>query len=124
MYVSGVIIDFQVLTMVIVAIRRKYLKACARKHCWCEEVDLIQEEMCRVLHFLDWRGQWWHECAKWIECNDDGVSEGLQAYALHQSDLHLHLLISFKKNWDQPANKAARAAVQVDINLEETFVAN
>ena len=80
--------------------------------------------MRRVLHFLDWRVQWWHEHAKSIECNDDGVSEGLQVYALRQSDLHLHLLISFKKNWDQPANKAARAAVQVDINLEETFVAN
>lgn len=41
MYMSGVIIDFQVLTMVIVAIHCKYLKACARKHRWCEEVDLI-----------------------------------------------------------------------------------
>lgn len=80
--------------------------------------------MHRVLHFLDWRVQWKHKRAKWIECNNDGVSKGLQAYALCQLDLHLHLLISFKKNWDQPANKAARAAVQVDINLEETFVAN
>lgn len=120
---SSFIITFWVLTMVIIAIRREYLKARARKLRWCEEVDLIREEMRRVLRFLDWRVQWWHERAEWIECNDDGVSEGLQAYALRQSDLHLRLLISFKKNWDQPANMAARAAAQVDINLEETFFA-
>ncbi|KAJ6558955.1 hypothetical protein B0H10DRAFT_2240660 [Mycena sp. CBHHK59/15] len=26
---------------------------------WGEEVDLLEEEMCRVQHFLLWRSDWW-----------------------------------------------------------------
>ena len=67
--------------------------------------------------------QWWLDHANQIECVDDVVSGGSQAYALHQADFHLHLLVSFKKTWDQPTIKAARVAVQVDVPLGETFIA-
>lgn len=117
---------FQLFTLLTTtpAIRREYLKARASKLRWSEEVDLLREEMRRVLRFLDWKVQWWHERAKWIECTDDAVSEGLQAYALRQADFLLHLLLSFTKTWEQPKVKAARAAAQVDIRLGETFIAN
>lgn len=47
-----------ILLIFLLAVRREYLKARARKHRWTEEVMLLSEEMRRVLRFLESRSRW------------------------------------------------------------------
>lgn len=108
----------------LLAIRREYLKACARKPRWNEEVELLREEMRRVVHFLKWQVRWWQERTSLGEPEDDAVREGLHAYVLRQADLHSRLLTSFQKTWEQNKVQAAREAADIDLHLAETFVAN
>jgi hypothetical protein len=37
----------------------EWSKSQAQKQCWEEEVIIIQEEMCRVIKYHEWRAQWW-----------------------------------------------------------------
>ncbi|KIK34019.1 hypothetical protein CY34DRAFT_18005 [Suillus luteus UH-Slu-Lm8-n1] len=39
----------------------EWCKSRARAMCWEEEVELLQEEMQRVLQFFDWQANWWDE---------------------------------------------------------------
>ncbi|KAG1840416.1 hypothetical protein C8R48DRAFT_781763 [Suillus tomentosus] len=39
----------------------KWCKACAYAARWSKEVELLAEEMIRVLAFLEWQGCWWHQ---------------------------------------------------------------
>ncbi|KAG1888680.1 hypothetical protein F4604DRAFT_1877221 [Suillus subluteus] len=56
-------------------VRIEWCKSCARALRWLEEVELLREEMCRVLQFFAWQGAWWEgqgngcigECATDIE---------------------------------------------------------
>ncbi|KAJ7099018.1 hypothetical protein C8R44DRAFT_593419, partial [Mycena epipterygia] len=40
-------------------LRVEWAKTRARAHRWTEEVDLLEEEMRRILVFLEWRAGWW-----------------------------------------------------------------
>ncbi|KAJ7822085.1 hypothetical protein B0H14DRAFT_3471004 [Mycena olivaceomarginata] len=46
------------------SIRVEWCRARARKTRWCEEVMLLQEEMRRVLRYLDWEAGWWRESGR------------------------------------------------------------
>lgn len=87
-------------------------------------MELIREEMRRVLRFLNWRIRWWHKHAEWSERADEAVSAGLGAYAVRQAAFYLRVLTSFKQTWDQPRVKAAREAAGVDSQLADTFMAH
>ncbi|KAJ7249573.1 hypothetical protein C8J57DRAFT_1079532, partial [Mycena rebaudengoi] len=41
------------------ALRIEWAKAHTRSLRWLEEVDLLEEEMRRIVQFLSWRGSWW-----------------------------------------------------------------
>ncbi|KAJ7882560.1 hypothetical protein B0H14DRAFT_2565252 [Mycena olivaceomarginata] len=58
---------------VITAVRIAWAKTRARAMCWTEEVDLLEEEMRRIVEFLQWRSGWWKE-----RVNIRGLSEGPQ----------------------------------------------
>ncbi|KAG0693725.1 hypothetical protein DFH29DRAFT_985427 [Suillus ampliporus] len=45
------------------AMRVEWCKARTCANRWAEEVDLVQEEMWRVLAYFDWQGRWWDERA-------------------------------------------------------------
>ena len=83
---------------------------------------MFHKEMHRVLHFVNWRIHWWHHYASEMEWDNNAVREGLGAYPVHQADFHLHLFISFKQAWDQPAVKAASDAAREDMQLAGTFM--
>jgi len=82
-----------------------------------EEVELLYEEMCQVLTFLEWDGNWWKECAFCApqRVNDTShpstspenkgpLEEGLRAYTLCQASVQWHLFAAFMKQWhDIPA---------------------
>jgi hypothetical protein len=66
---------------------------------WSEEVELLEEEMRRVLRFLQWHATWWKEQAHRRACEKEADSEGLQAYALRQADLRESLRERFILLW-------------------------
>ncbi|KAJ7824840.1 hypothetical protein B0H13DRAFT_1449392, partial [Mycena leptocephala] len=73
----------------------------ARAWRWTEEVDLLEEEMRRVLEFLKWRAGWWMTLVdQRPEVVEDVVlQEGFTAYARRQSQLQLDLRSRFQENW-------------------------
>ncbi|KAF7983646.1 hypothetical protein HWV62_20596 [Athelia sp. TMB] len=107
------------------SVRREYLKARARKHRWTEEVQLLIEEMRRVLRYLNWRADWWRKReTSWDDMGDD-VSDGLSAYAARQADLCEAIAAHFQEKWDETEVNAVRVAVAAATQLEgleDTFL--
>ncbi|KAG2129417.1 uncharacterized protein EDB93DRAFT_1095474, partial [Suillus bovinus] len=76
---------------------------------WGEEVELLQEEMRRILAFLRW------EAGCWERRREDAVpanaehEDGCVAYAKRQADLRRNLASSFEARWAETL-----ALVEVD----------
>lgn len=103
----------------LVAVRREYLKARARKHRWTEEVMHLSEEMRRVLRYLEWRSWWWqHRQMQW-EGLDAEVADGLRAYALRQAAICDATAYHFKGMWAQGGAAVAADALE---GLEDTIM--
>ena len=82
---------------------------------YTEEVELLLEEMRRVLAFLKWDRDQWNKCALHIRQRADGATqfpttlpphgktavfaEGLKAYALCQASVRQHLFNMFAQQW-------------------------
>ncbi|KAG2060031.1 hypothetical protein BDR06DRAFT_979706 [Suillus hirtellus] len=75
-----------------------------RAHHWEEEVQLLCEEMCHVIAFLDWHAGWW----------DTQAREGALAYAQRQANLHRKMAVHFKSMW--AANSSWQAPLAVDLH--------
>lgn len=81
------------------AVRIEWAKVRARCHRWREEVDLLEEEMARVLRFFLWRSGWWTEQVD----QKDSVGpqlEGETAYARRQAAVQSTLAERFAKEWE------------------------
>lgn len=77
--------------------RVEWSRSQARVDCWAEEKELLQEEMCRVLAFLDWKRNWWLEQ---VGTDTDGDSQnqlrrGINAYAYKQAEVYDRLISKF-----------------------------
>lgn len=89
----------------LVGLRLEWCKARARAARWVEEVELLQEEMRRVVCFLRWHaGSWINkvgECALIIAGNNESLIayEGLVAYARRQAQLRHDLADCFDRIW-------------------------
>ncbi|KAG1887614.1 hypothetical protein F4604DRAFT_1877484 [Suillus subluteus] len=70
--------------------RIEWCKARARAMRWAEEVELLKEEMRRILQFLEWDAQRWDERGLENTLEDAGEDEreGRMAYANRQASLH------------------------------------
>ncbi|KAG1851077.1 hypothetical protein DFJ58DRAFT_716740 [Suillus subalutaceus] len=68
---------------------------------WAEEVELLKEEMRRILQFLEWDAQHWDERSLENTLEDAGEDEreGRMAYAKRQASLRRMLAESFKTSW-------------------------
>lgn len=69
---------------------------------WAEEVELLKEEMRRILQFFECDAQCWDE--RGLEdalhnVDGDDEREGLIAYAKHQASLCRRLAESFRTSW-------------------------
>lgn len=80
-------------------VRLEWCKARARKHRWSEEVELLLEEMRRVLVFLKWQAAWWKGRKTLRMVDSMPTQEGLTAYACRQSALRDSLTASFQSLW-------------------------
>ena len=87
---------------------------------YTEEVELLLEEMRRVLVFLEWDRDRWNKRALHVRQRPDGITdsptprssqrktagleEGLRAYALRQASVRQRLFRTFAQQWhDVPA---------------------
>ncbi|KAJ7819998.1 hypothetical protein B0H14DRAFT_2372241, partial [Mycena olivaceomarginata] len=81
------------------ALRLEWAKTRARAWRWTEEVDLVEEEMRRVLAFLQWKEKRWLDLADERHDIDDVLREGLVAYARRQARIQRDLRVRFEGNW-------------------------
>ncbi|KAJ7690749.1 hypothetical protein B0H17DRAFT_1159968 [Mycena rosella] len=80
---------------------RLLVAALARKVRWTEEVQLLQEEMRRVMHFLKWKANWWEMQREARGTQIPAVLRArLAAYAARQAHLHRQVAARFKTGWD------------------------
>ncbi|KAJ7032307.1 hypothetical protein C8F04DRAFT_1262054 [Mycena alexandri] len=83
------------------SLRVEWAKTRARAHRWREEVDLLEEEMRRILVFLEWRAWWW----RGLKDNRPEVvetatmQEGFNAYAERQAVIQEKMKVRFEGNW-------------------------
>lgn len=67
---------------------------------WFEEVTLLQEEMRRVLEFLEWQAQWWRQKGGTLmHVSDPATRSGMIAYRERQATLREDLKARFKFLW-------------------------
>ncbi|KAJ7511255.1 hypothetical protein B0H11DRAFT_1700222, partial [Mycena galericulata] len=81
------------------ALRIEWAKTRARSMRWSEEVDLLEEEMRRVLQFLGWRSEWWEGQVGRRGLEEGPQAEGEDAYARRQSWLQAELGRHFAAQW-------------------------
>ncbi|KAL1740807.1 hypothetical protein HDZ31DRAFT_46736 [Schizophyllum fasciatum] len=89
------------------AVRVEWAKARARAERWEEEVNILKEEMRRVLRFLEWRADWWGSRALFKADLDPAGRAGVRAYALRQAQLARHLRVSFHATWSAGSGRIA-----------------
>lgn len=80
-------------------LRTEWVKAKARATRWSEEVSLVQEEMRRVLCFIQWKRKWWLENAELRNEVRLDVKEGLLAYASKQAAILTQMGRRFADEW-------------------------
>ncbi|KAG1790740.1 hypothetical protein EV424DRAFT_1476101 [Suillus variegatus] len=80
-------------------VRVEWCKARARANRWSEEVELLLEEMRRVIVFLKWQAEWWGGRRSSRASESAAEQEGLAVYACRQATLRLSLVASFQTLW-------------------------
>jgi hypothetical protein len=84
-------------------LRIEWCKSRARALRWSEEVKLLQEEMRRVLAFLEWRAGWWAarglSMAAACSMKPTPYIEGLLAYSARQANIQRALANRFTDMW-------------------------
>nr|GAT50926.1 predicted protein [Mycena chlorophos] len=107
------------------ALRIEWARTRARSLRWSEELDLLEEEMRRILQFLIWRADWWDERASLRENNTETAGdstelrEGLHAYSARQAALQRELSEAFKRDWQNlPAFIADARARSAELSAD------
>ncbi|KAG1789918.1 hypothetical protein EV424DRAFT_1549952 [Suillus variegatus] len=80
-------------------VRIEWCKSRARALRWTEEVELLTEEMGRVIRFLHWDAQRWDERKGQLAGENPAHTEGLHAYAARQAHIRRRLAAHFHALW-------------------------
>ncbi|KAK0449374.1 hypothetical protein EV421DRAFT_1900069 [Armillaria borealis] len=88
------------------ALHIEWCKACARMLCWEEEVELLNEEMRRVLAYKEWHHSWWMSQLGMRTRISEDLQEGLTAYAYEHAVQDWSCASELKKKW-HPLRKLA-----------------
>jgi hypothetical protein len=82
-----------------IGLRIEWMKSRARAERWSEEVVLTEEEMRRVLDFLDWKSNWWIGQGHLQQNKSPELREGCAAYAAKQAKTLQDMAASFAQQW-------------------------
>ncbi|KAG1751487.1 uncharacterized protein EDB91DRAFT_1326886 [Suillus paluster] len=77
----------------------EWCKTRARHNRWFEEIQLLLEEMRRVMEFLAWQAKWWDERTTLRVAERSADVEGLAAYAKRQAAIRRSLAARFRALW-------------------------
>lgn len=99
-------------------LRAEWCRSRARGKRAGEEVLKLQEEMNRTLRFLEWKSEWWLQCAASRTASSD-IAEGLAAYAKEQSQLQLSLRAEFRRLWGRPLTEELFVPLFPDVDDDE-----
>ena len=81
-------------------LRVEWTTSFARLERWKEEVELLQEEMRRVVMFLKWKSQdWLAKAEDPRRATTPDIESGLNAYARKQEAIYHDLAVSFTRLW-------------------------
>jgi hypothetical protein len=109
------------LIFVCIGLRCEWVKSKARADRWNEEVQLVNEEMRRVLAFLEWKAVWWtEEGGRDLGVRLD-IADGIRAYAAKQAYISRALACSFKMRWDSAFETQGRNYEQ-DHKQDESYL--
>lgn len=89
-----------------IGLRCEWAKSKARADRWDEEVQLVIEEMQRVLAFLEWKASWWDRQGKAQLNVSHDILQGACAYAAKQAYVNRALAASFEMCWRAEVGKA------------------
>ena len=82
------------------SIRHEWMLCRARADRWSEESDLLQEEMRRVIAFLEWKSSSWGERAgSRLGSVTADIQHGIDAYARKQANTYHELAVSLANQW-------------------------
>ena len=80
--------------------RVEWAQCMAHADCWEEEVTLLQEEMRRIVHFLEWKSHNWSSRVDARAGNTTPtIRSGISAYAKKQASVYLNLAVRFSQRW-------------------------
>ncbi|TEB19287.1 hypothetical protein FA13DRAFT_1802430 [Coprinellus micaceus] len=91
------------------AVRIEFLKSRARAMRWREEVELLQEEMRRILAFFKFKAEWWFSRqTSTIGGGGLDYEEGFSAYALSQCSVYHTLYRECQEEWSKGQQRGWR----------------
>ncbi|KAJ7062089.1 hypothetical protein C8F01DRAFT_124048, partial [Mycena amicta] len=101
--------------------RVEWCRALARKERWNEEVQLLEEEMRRVLRYLIWGEEWWKNQGSRREGLDAELDSALRAYSLKRAEEYQRLMVQYRLKWCVGESRALNEIVTLDsiADLEE-----
>jgi len=81
-------------------VRHEWMTCRARADRWREELELLQEEMRRVVAFLEWKSSWWAgKVGSRLGSATADIQHGINAYALKQANTYHSLAVSMANQW-------------------------
>lgn len=81
-------------------VRHEWMTCSARADRWKEELDLLQEEMRRIIAFLEWKSTWWGEkVGSRLGTVAADIQHGIDGYARKQANTYHHLAVSLANQW-------------------------
>ncbi|KAJ7160865.1 hypothetical protein C8R46DRAFT_904981 [Mycena filopes] len=96
------------------SVRMEWSKAMARRDRWTEEVQLLREEMKRVLRMLRWTQGLWQGRVSFRGEIDHELRRGLASYARRQIYVHRRVAEGFHAGWNRSMASAVRLVVERD----------
>ncbi|KAJ6449029.1 hypothetical protein C8R47DRAFT_999334 [Mycena vitilis] len=104
------------------SLRVEWARAKARKTRWEEEVNIIREEMRRVLRYLEWETETWDARGRMQRADVlEETEAGLRAYALRQAQFHRSLRDFYFAQLSVPLNVAAAEVSLEEVDLPALF---
>lgn len=81
-------------------VHHEWMTCRARADRWREESDLLQEEMRRVIAFLEWRSFWWcRNVGSRLGSVTADIQHGIDSYACKQANTYHELAVSLGNQW-------------------------
>ncbi|RDX40751.1 hypothetical protein OH76DRAFT_1459407 [Lentinus brumalis] len=96
---TGTAVDPVVQENLQAALRVEWCKARARAQRWSEEVELLEEEMRRVIQYHEWRAGWWEQRVGTTFQDRPDYLEGANAYAYRQASIRRAMRDFCKRAW-------------------------